>query len=111
MSEKKDHASSSQMQKRGGSNSLSRLENSSPFSRIDSTAEGMGEAMQVVAEDPLSSPGHGLVEEPDDVFNKKAPEVSQGEGEGAEPAAGQPPAELPEQFAELPIELVSLTDR
>ncbi|EZF71054.1 hypothetical protein H105_06685 [Trichophyton soudanense CBS 452.61] len=111
MSEKKDHASSSQMQKCGGSNSLSRLENSSPFSRIDSTAEGMGEAMQVVAEDPLSSPGHGLVEEPDDVFNKKAPEVSQGEGEGAEPAAGQPPAELPEQFAELPIELVSLTDR
>ncbi|EFE34764.1 VPS9 domain protein, putative [Trichophyton benhamiae CBS 112371] len=111
MSEKKDHASSSQMQKRGGSNSFSRLENSSPFSRIDSTAEGVGEAMQVVAEDPLSSPGHGLVEEPEDVFEKKAPEGSQGEGEGAEPAAGQPPpAELPEQFAELPIELVSLTD-
>ncbi|EGE01067.1 VPS9 domain-containing protein [Trichophyton equinum CBS 127.97] len=111
MSEKKDHPPSSQTQKRGGSNSFSRLENSSPFSRIDSTAEGMGEAMQVVVEDPLSSPGHGLVEEPEDVFEKKAPEGSQGEGESAEPAAGQPPVELPEQFAELPIELVSLTDR
>ncbi|EFR02117.1 hypothetical protein MGYG_05119 [Nannizzia gypsea CBS 118893] len=113
MSEKKDQASasSSQVQKRGGSNSFSRLENNTPFSRIGSTAGDAGEAMQMVAEDPLSSPGHGLVEEPEDVFEKKAPEPSQADGDGTEPAAGQPPVELPEQFSELPIELVSLTDR
>ncbi|EEQ34814.1 hypothetical protein McanMca71_001977 [Microsporum canis] len=110
MPEMKDHASS-QPVKRGGSSSFSRLENSSPFSRIDATATNSTEALQAGVDDPLSVLGAGDVEESGDVFEKKDSELSHGDGEDPEQTAGQPSVELPEQFAELPIELVSLTDR
>lgn len=105
MSEMKDHASS-QPVKRGGSSSFSRLENSSPFSRIDATATNSTEALQAGVDDPLSVLGAGAVEESGDVFEKKDSELSHRDGEDPEQTAGQPSVELPEQFAELPIELV-----
>ncbi|KAK2875156.1 hypothetical protein FQN49_001720 [Arthroderma sp. PD_2] len=110
MSEKKDHAPSTQARQRGGSNSLSRPENSSPFSRID-TAVDSKEAIHNTTESVSGTSEPGMKETTGDVFENKNPETPHGDGEDAEPAVGQSPVDLPELFDELPIELVSLTDR
>ncbi|KAF3482000.1 uncharacterized protein GIQ15_04759 [Arthroderma uncinatum] len=99
MSETKDHAPSTQAKQRsGGSNSFSRLENSSPFSRIDPTAADSTEAIQGTSENAVGSAGPGMTEATGDVFEKKDSDPSHGDGEDAEPVIGQLPVELPEQF-------------